>query len=787
MASRDATKDSRSAIVETASEGAVAVDLNPKLAPAGAGTERGVPADPLADPIRGWHRLWPLTIRTRLILLVVAVFIPIVAAAMSDLWLQYKRERASIEQSVRETTRALALVVDRELGKREIVATMLAQSPYLESGDFRRFYDQAKQATASTGGWVVLVDRERQIVNTVLPFGAEIPPRPAGERPRFPFVTERAEVTPLAVGRITGVAAASIQAPVRRGSATPFNVGVTIRPEELQTILNEQGLPAAWVCAVLDGRGTVIARLPEPGRWIGKPAQADLRAAIAREPAGYLETVTLDGTRVLAVYNTSPVYGWTFVIGIPHNELGRSIERSMLDLIAIAVALFAISVLLALWFGRRIAGPIDTLREAALLLERNEPVRPVATGIRECDEVNAALVGASARIRRANQELETRVADAVSTTEQVQVQLAAAQRLEALGRLTGGVAHDFNNLLAVINNNLFLLQSKVGAATAPSELSAIQRAVNTGVRLTRQLLAFSRRQSLDLQRIELQEHLPAIAELIESSLGRGVALDVDIAPDVAPVEIDVAELELALINLAMNAKDAMVDGGQLTIRALNVEGDPPATGPRVEIAVSDTGSGIDPVVLSRAFEPFFTTKPAGYGTGLGLSQVQGFCLQAGGSARIASTPGKGTTVSLLLPPAHGPADAQITHRSAGDAEGLRVLLVDDNVDLMAATAPVLVSFGFDVATAANADEALQCLQRGEFDVVLSDVSMPGERNGLDLARIVRNDRPGLPVVLMTGYTSELQRAVSEGFRVLQKPCSPETLASVLQEAYAARG
>ncbi|HZQ60829.1 MAG TPA: ATP-binding protein [Casimicrobiaceae bacterium] len=742
-------------------------------------------AAPIARPAspRLFRRWLPLTIRTRLILLVVAVFIPVVTAALWDLFVQYGRERAAIEQSVRETTHALALVVDRELGKREVIARMLADSPYLDNRDFARFYEQAKNATAYTMGWVVLADRERQILNTAVPFGTRIPMREPGEARRFDFVTDGPHVTHLATGRITQRLAASIQAPVKRGGVTLFNVGVTIRPEELQQILKDQTLPDGWICAILDGRGTVIARLPDPERWIGTAAQADLMQARAQRPAGDLQSVSLDGMRVTAVYNTSPVYGWTFVIGIPRHLLGRSIERSLLDLIAIALALFAVSVLLAMWFGRRIAGPIDQLRETAHLLEGSAPIGRESTGIRECDEVKAALAHASARIRSANAELERRVADAVATTEQVQVQLAAAQRLEALGRLTGGVAHDFNNLLAVINNNLFLLQGRLGAATAPAELSAIKRAVNTGVRLTRQLLAFSRRQSLDPQRVELQQHLPAIAELIESSLGKSIALAVDIAPDVAPIDVDAAELELALINLAMNAKDAMPEGGKLAIHARNVAADDAQAGPMVEITVTDSGCGLAPDVLKRAFEPFFTTKAPGQGTGLGLSQVYGFCAQAGGTARIASRRGEGTTVSLLLPASqrHGGAHDAHTARVAHPAPGLRVLLVDDNVDLMAATSPVLASFGFDVKTAASADEALHRLQETAVDVVLSDVSMPGERNGLDLARIIRSERPGLPVVLVTGYTAELQRAVAEGFKVLQKPCAPETVAAVLNE------
>ncbi len=472
---------------------------------------------------------------------------------------------------------------------------------------------------------------------------------------------------------------------------------------------------------------------------------------------------------------------------MPQTLLGRSIERSLIDLVTVALALLALSVALAVWLGRRIAAPIYRLQQAAARLERNEPVAREATGVVECDHVNTALADASERIRAANAELERRVADAVATTEQVQAQLAGTQRLEALGRLTGGVAHDFNNLLAVINNNLFMLQRRTAAGVPAAELAAIQRAVNTGVRLTRQLLAFSRRQPLQPQRLLLQHQLLAIAELIESSLGKAIALAVEIAPDVAPIEVDAAELELALINLAMNAKDAMPEGGRLSIRAHDAGADalPGRSAAMVAIEVVDTGTGIPADVLDRVFDPFFTTKSAGQGTGLGLSQVYGFCAQAGGTARIASVPGAGTTVTMLLPAAADAAEG-IADPAARNAavHPMRVLLVDDNVDLVLATAPMLETFGFAVTTAFSADEALRILDKDGIDVVLSDVSMPGERNGLDLARHVRGARPSIPVVLMTGYTAELQRAVAEGFKVLQKPCTPERVAAALQEASA---
>ncbi len=365
--------------------------------------------------------------------------------------------------------------------------------------------------------------------------------------------------------------------------------------------------------------------------------------------------------------------------------------------------------------------------------------------------------------------------------------LRQAQKLEAMGRLTGGVAHDFNNLLAVVSNNVFLLGLKtLGEEPKAKALARIERAVASGTALTRQLLSFTRRQALRPEVLTLQERLPALADMLHTALGSNIQCVVDVATDTAPVEVDLAEMELALLNLAVNAKDASPSGGRVTITARNaVPGEKPdAPAQAVVIEFADNGKGIDPDLMERVFEPFFTTKPMGEGTGLGLSQVHGFCTRANGVAHLTSEPGKGTTVSMYLPAA--PTDAVPVTPPADTAPAslkCTVLLVDDNVSLADSIGPMLESVGCQVRVATSVREALEVLTNGPiFDVVLSDIVMPGALDGIHFAESLRRAYPDLPVVLMTGYSAKLARARELGFTVLPKPCTPRALVETLSRA-----
>ncbi len=387
---------------------------------------------------------------------------------------------------------------------------------------------------------------------------------------------------------------------------------------------------------------------------------------------------------------------------------------------------------------------------------------------------------------------------------QIEDSLRQAQKLEALGRLGGGVAHDVNNLLMVIANNVYLHRRLQPSVADSPHLAAIERAVAGGSKLTRQLLSFAHRQPLRPERVRLQEHLPHIEALIGPATGSSVRVEIRVEADTAPIEVDVAELQLALLNLAINARDAMPSGGSLQIHAANAAAGAARGlgGEFVVISVQDSGSGVAPELLQRVFEPFFTTKQVGKGTGLGLSQVYGFCTRAGGTATFDSRVGEGSTVRLYFPvarpdeapaPAPAPAAAAPARTAsrvplvaappeAQALPGVRVLLVEDNPELAYTTAGLLESLGCEVRRLDNADLALELLrtEAARFDLVLSDIVMGGTADGIDLAKRIKTDHPALPIVLMSGYTDSLDRAAALGVTVLTKPCSPDALLAAIR-------
>ena len=360
-----------------------------------------------------------------------------------------------------------------------------------------------------------------------------------------------------------------------------------------------------------------------------------------------------------------------------------------------------------------------------------------------------------------------------------------AQKMESLGQLTGGVAHDFNNLLAVISAGLQMLRRPADAARRQRIFDGMSHAVERGARLTRQLLAFSRRRPLNPESVDLMRQIEAMREMLSGSLRGDVNVETVFDQGLWPVEVDAGELELTILNLCVNARDAMPEGGTVRITA---ENEPGADGDFVRLAVSDTGAGMPPEVVARVFEPFFTTKDVGKGSGLGLAQVYGFANQSAGSVDIKSEPGHGTTVILRLPrswrpPAAAPEPIQAAPaREVWKQNGRRghVLLVEDDKQVAALTGEILDSIGFEVTHAPSAGAALDVLARGlNIDVVFSDIMMPGGMSGLDLVRELRRTRPDLPVVLTTGYEGAAGPVEREGVALIRKPYEIEALSIAL--------
>jgi PAS domain S-box-containing protein len=357
--------------------------------------------------------------------------------------------------------------------------------------------------------------------------------------------------------------------------------------------------------------------------------------------------------------------------------------------------------------------------------------------------------------------------DAQLKLEQMQQQLAESHKLDALGQLTGGVAHDFNNLLMIISGSLHTLRKAVGNdPKCLRALSAIEGATKRGASLTSQLLTFARRQSVNPQVVDVAERIDAVREVLDAAVGSAVALQFDIAKGVWPVMVDVAEFETALVNLVVNARDAMT-GGVITISARNDTSGEAGAGGHVAISVADTGTGIAPDILSKIFDPFFTTKPIGKGTGLGLSQVHGFAHQAGGTVKVASELGKGTRITILLPRKEAAPAAEDVSAAETGGSGT-VLLVEDNPDVATVSSGLLEQLGYTVRRVANAEAALREIELDGIDLVFSDIVMPGKMDGLSLARHLKAVRPGLPILLTSGY-SDAALNVRGDFPILRKP------------------
>ena len=360
-------------------------------------------------------------------------------------------------------------------------------------------------------------------------------------------------------------------------------------------------------------------------------------------------------------------------------------------------------------------------------------------------------------------------------------QLFQAQKMEAIGQLTGGVAHDFNNLLTVIVSGADLAERLVeGNERLKKTINNMRHAALRGERLTKQLLAFSRRQPLKPETIDVGRQLNTFIELLTHSLRADVQIIPEIEPNLPPVQVDVGQLELALLNIGLNARDAMPDGGTLTIRARSHAGAINGRGgDYVVIDLIDTGIGMSEEVQARAFEPFFTTKDIGRGSGLGLSQAYGFAKQSGGMLTMESAPGKGTRISLHLPKADGEASrigfqqpAMRPRESNGCAT---VLLVEDDAGVAEFALGMLQDAGYKVRTAANAADALKVLREGgHIDLVFSDIMMPGGMNGAELARVVRGEFPAIFILLTTGYAEAAAQASRE-FPLIRKPYGREVL------------
>jgi signal transduction histidine kinase len=426
----------------------------------------------------------------------------------------------------------------------------------------------------------------------------------------------------------------------------------------------------------------------------------------------------------------------------------------------------------------------------------------VLIDVNERRAVEAERDRATTMLRALTETLEQQVAERTAELMRAEEALRQSQKMEAVGQLTGGLAHDFNNLLAGISGSLELMQTRIGQGRLKDVdryMAAAQGAAKRAAALTHRLLAFSHRQTLDPRPTDVSHLVAGMEELIRRTVGPAIEIAVTGAPDLWTVLVDPPQLENALLNLCLNARDAMPEGGRIAIDTTNLRLDAAAArgheippGDYLSLCVTDTGTGMSPDVIARVFEPFFTTKPIGQGTGLGLSMIYGFAQQSGGQVRIASEVGRGTSVCIVLPRHHGASETEAAPATLAEApraeQGETVLVVDDEPTVRMLVTEVLEDLGYTAIEAADGAAGLKVLQSDvRIDLVVTDVGLPGGMNGRQMADAGRARRPGLKVLFITGYAEHAALGIGQfepGMQVLTKPFVVEALALRIREMLA---
>ena len=604
-------------------------------------------------------------------------------------------------------------------------------------------------------------------------------------RTYFASALKTAEFTvgEFAIGRQTGRTVLHFALPFYGADARIGGVVVaSLSLDWLADYIANRRAPAGAALAITDRNGKILARYPDNARFVG------MKSPAGRDPALYdgtvADMVSIDGVRRIVGF--SAVEGGILVsFGLDKARAFTKIEhRTRRDVLFIVMSTLIVLILTAWGAQRFIQRPFAQLVDAANRWRVGDFGQRVdIPGNSEITRVARAFNAMADALKHREHELS-----------EAREQFHQSQKMESVGQLTGGIAHDFNNLLTVVSANLELIEAGDDIHKVRQLATAALRAVDRGAKLTAHLLAFSRRQVLNPKPINAYQLVSEFEGLVYRAVGEACQVKVRTDKGLWLCHVDPALLETALLNLALNARDAMPNGGLLEIETRNivvVEGTVAGClpGSYVKLSVRDHGFGMPPEVLDRVFEPFFTTKEVGKGTGLGLSMVYGFVRQSGGHITIESAPEKGATVALYLPKATQNTDAEMedVQPDAIPAGSERILVVEDNDDLLELTSAMLATSGYQVRCARSGSEALRMLQSEKFDFLLSDIVMPNGINGIEIAREARRLNQSIKVLLASGYAGDVlerHQAVDE-FPIIDKPFRMSELArrirSILHE------
>ena len=744
-------------------------------------------------------------IQARLIMLAVATALPLVALASFAILRTVDDQRTQIQRDVRERAEDLLADVNRQISAVQAELQVLAISPNLQDGDFAAFDRQMRAALKMRGTSIVLHDTKgQQLLSTNRPFGEPLPRATNTEMHDRVVATGQAQISDLIMGAVLRRPIIVVGVPVFRDGQVAYVLAMGLGSEVLSSLLEEQNLSSEWIVGIFDRKGVIVARNRELGRFLGKSVSPTLLEAMRGPVENWFPSVTSEGIPVYAAFRRSPITGWTVAIGVPREFVDAPIRQARLLALGGGAVVVGLSLVLGWWMARAIRRPVEALRSATKALGGGEPIDPLNCGVRELDEVGNELCKTAKALARNREQLESavegrtrelaaaneRLRAEIDAREQAQSALLQAQKMEAMGQLTGGVAHDFNNLLTAVSGSLAMLEPRISDERSLRLLHTAQRGASQGAKLTESLLAFARKQRLNPIPADLNSIILEMTEMLRRSIGPTVEIRPALASALWPVLVDTGQIETALLNVALNARDAMPGGGMVLIETANIRArseelpQEVAAQDCVLVSVRDTGTGMSPEVLERAFEPFFTTKEVGKGTGLGLSMVFGVVRQSGGTVRIRSRLREGTTVQIYLPRAIESATFGTGRaRPAHAAGGAHILVVDDDPDVRWIIAQDLQEIGYVVTEADSGRAALTILERDTpCDLMVADLVMPG-LSGLDTLRLARRTRPDLKVLFASGYADLSRFGDNLGSHsLLKKPFKPETLAEAVQNA-----
>jgi len=753
-----------------------------------------------------------LSLRTVLFTIAVIGTIPIVAFSGLLLVRYAESERTRAERTLVEAARGVARGIGAQFREAEAALMTLRDAPQLTEGNLPAFEERLRLTAEQTGRHFALLERNgRQLINTLVAPGTPLSQNPPEIWAQV-FEERRNVISDVFVGRTSGQLLTGIAVPVILNGNVRYALGAALFAKDFEVVLREPGVPSDWIVSIVDRTGRHMVRSHRNEDFAGKPVVPVLVEQIKERKSGILRTTSLEGIPLITTVQFAGVSGWAAAVGLPVAALEGPMRQSLTNLILTGAIVAALALLLALWVTRSLNRAMLSLTAASTDLGRGLTVTIPPSNVKEFNFVADVLTATSRELDVLTSSLESQVSARtaelseankllkaeIARRQESEARIVQMQKIEAIGQLTGGIAHDFNNMLAIVLGSLRLLQRRLerGETNVQKFIDGAIDGAERAATLTSRLLAFSRQQPLAPQVIDGNKLIAGMGEILRRTIPENIHIETVLAGGLWRTFADTNGLENAIINLAVNARDAMKDGGKLTIETANAQLDDAyaATYPEVKpgqyvlFAVTDTGTGMTADVIARAIDPFFTTKPTGQGTGLGLSQVHGYIKQSGGHFAIYSEPGQGTTVKLYLPRHFGEQQATVSKRTEADLPHARggevVLVVEDDADVRRLTVEMLQELGYAALTAENAEQALERIEaHPEIALLITDVVMPGA-NGRALAIEAVKRRPDLPVLFTTGYTRNAivhHGILDPDVHVLIKPHTLEMLAAKVAE------